>query len=183
MKSLVVDISEHNDVDIIGFADSHGGLNLIGAGEKYDDLFEYLREIGQDWGMHLHDHTGRAIANYWALQKGGCKFMDVSSRGLGKGAGNLPMEHVLRNEDVPKLIDYYLGNENGPLSISKRDGFCIISGRLKITDNYALLGRDLNLSAIKFYKVAKRLSGRDKDSFNADKFKNILKNILKTIKD
>ena len=178
LSALVYDLTADPDIYIIGFADSHGGLNFAADYSRYSKIFADLATTGQLWGMHLHNHTGRAVTNYWALQSSGCSYMDVSCRGLGKGAGNLPTEYVLRNEDLPHLLDYYIGFEDGPLTIGKRDAFCLISGRLSITDNYARQAFELGLNSQEFYKVAKRLTNIKKDNFDKDQFLAIINNIL-----
>lgn len=178
LSKVVDELIQDPYIDIIGFADSHGALNFAANYQNYTNIFEELCVNAQHWGMHLHNHTGRAVTNYWALVSSGCHYMDVSCRGLGKGAGNLPMEFVIRNEDLPTLLDYYSAFQDGPLRMSKREAFCLLAGRLSITDNYARLAVDLDMSAQDFYNVGKRLAGVEKDSFSKDSFEQIVKNIL-----
>ena len=65
-------------------------------------------------GFHAHNNLGMAVATSLSAVKAGAKFLDCTSRGLGAGAGNCPLEvmvavlHKLGYEtglDLYKLMD------------------------------------------------------------------------------
>ena len=49
---------------------------------------------GVEIGFHAHNNLGMATANALAAIEAGATIIDVSSRGLGAGAGNLPFELI-----------------------------------------------------------------------------------------
>jgi 4-hydroxy 2-oxovalerate aldolase len=166
----VAQLADQPGIEMVGFADSHGNLNMAKSIGDYEKVFKVLDESGMKWGFHLHNHTGRAVLNYWILSQTRCSYIDFSVRGLGKGAGNLRAEDVIRNEDMPELLDYLISNNYDFLSMSKREAYCILTGRTGVTDNYARLGIEENVSVFDFYKIIKRIAGVQKDSFSPDYF-------------
>ena len=74
------------------------GANL----EMFKQYTKLIKQIGMIPGLHLHDHSGKAYFNYRNLQSAGFDSTDVSLGGLGKGLGNLRLEHVfdLRGREV-----------------------------------------------------------------------------------
>ena len=53
--------------------------------------------------MHLHDHSGRGYFNFRQLEKYKIFMSDASVRGMGKGFGNLRLEHIINLKHISKL--------------------------------------------------------------------------------
>ena len=91
-----LDIVLKHDFDIIGFADTHGHLNLHKDIKRYEHFFKRIKDSGKNTCFHLHNHTGKAYMNYiMCLESPYVDFCDTSVMSLGKGAGNLKLENVL----------------------------------------------------------------------------------------
>ena len=90
------------------FADTHGGLDLVENLEMFKRYTKLIKKIGMIPGLHLHDHSGKAYFNYRNLVEAGFDATDVSLGGLGKGLGNLKLEHVfdLRGRTYIRPFDY-----------------------------------------------------------------------------
>jgi 4-hydroxy 2-oxovalerate aldolase len=155
-----------NNLDMVAFADSHGNLNLIHDMPKYSDSIKLLEDNNIEWGFHLHDHTGRAALNYWILTNTSCDYMDISANGVGKGVGNLKMEHVVPNEMLPELLTYMTSSAHNEISIKKIDALNLITGRMNVTDNYAKYALKNNLTLKIFMNALGRIKGKDKDTYN-----------------
>lgn len=160
-----------SELDVVGFADSHGNLNYLKDRGKILACLEDLKYHGKQTGLHLHDHTGRAVSNYWQALQDDYDFMDCSVGGLGKGAGNLRMEYIIKNEALPELLQHVLDNNKIFQKLTLIEALNIISGRLGITDNYSKLAFKNSLSPREFWDRGVRISGRDKDSFRSEALK------------
>lgn len=163
-----------NKFDVVAFADSHGNLNLLKDMPKYYEAIKLLEDNGVEWGVHLHDHTGRATLNYWYLTQTSCNYIDVSTNGVGKGAGNLKMDFVVSNEALPTLLQYMTSVAHPKIKIEKIDALNLLTGRLNVTDNYAKYALKNNISIKKFFDALMRLSARDKDTYNEALIQNLL---------
>lgn len=154
------------------FADTHGALNLHKEGVRYGEYARMITDSGMLPGLHLHDHSGKAYLNYCLGQDLGFKSFDCSLGGMGKGVGNLRMEHVvncLSNLDLMDLLESESILRMPPLVNG------IVTSALSATDYYATAGTTLGLAPS---AVAKALQGRtstERDVFN----RKILENITK----
>ena len=149
--------------DFIYFADTHGTLDLIEDFEKYLNLSKVIKEKGITPGFHLHDHSGKAYLNFRLLPYVGFGSTDVSLSGMGKGDGNLKLEHVINPSENPKIFD--LLEENRSLLSMQPSSYGIISSYYSITDYYALEAQKRNISPSKFFEIAKSIKGKDKDNY------------------
>lgn len=164
-----------SNIDIIGFADSHGNLDLFRDFERYAPAIEMINDDGVRWGFHLHNHTGRANGNYQYLKKyTNCHIMDASVRGLGKGKGNLILEEIVNNEVIPTLLEYFVKSKNTNFSMSIPEAYNILCGRNNVTDNYRKVGLLDEVDLISFQGGLSYLTGQDKDSYNADALRKVL---------
>jgi 4-hydroxy 2-oxovalerate aldolase len=155
------------NVDIVGFADSHGNLNLYKDFKIYHESINLLNDAAIDWGFHLHNHTGRAVSNYWyLLEHTECKIMDASVNGIGKGLGNLRLEDIIRNEDLPKLLKYMAIDAVKEMSIDIRSAYNRLTGRWNVTDNYTKLAMLKNIDIEDFPLLLRQIENSDKDSYN-----------------
>lgn len=149
--------------DFIYLADTHGTLDLINEFEKYSNLAKMIKEKNIIPGFHLHDHSGKAYMNFRLLPYVGFGSTDVSLSGMGKGDGNLKLEHVIKPEENQEIFD--LLEENRSLLTMNPTSFGILSSFLSITDYYALEAQQKNLKPSKFYELAKSIKGIDKDNY------------------
>jgi 4-hydroxy 2-oxovalerate aldolase len=158
------------NLDIAAFADSHGNLNLFNDMDNYRPAIELFKNNSLEWGFHLHNHTGRAALNYWVLSAEGCDYMDGSVNGLGKGSGNLKLEEIVTNENLPKLLDYMVNVSAKEMKLLQPVAFNILCGRANVTDNYRKLGLHYNLKFDFFQAILNKLEGFDKDAYNPSQF-------------
>ena len=153
--------------DYVYFADTHGNLNLVTDLCRFQRGFDILKKHGKKVGFHLHDHKGLAVANYKELIKHNIDSTDTSVRGMGKGSGNLKLEHIINNKkDLTALSQLILENEN-ILSIQPLV-YELITSSYGVTDNYAKSAKQLNMPIDKFNQICKNIKGPDKDNFNIE---------------
>ncbi len=164
LENITNQIIKHNFYYVY-FADSHGNLNLIKDYSKFESSINILKENNIYSGFHLHNHTNRALLNYYVCLEKGINITDTSILGLGKGGGNLSLEHIIVNENLIELLNF-IYNEKDHFELKNiRNLYTIISGRLNITDNYAKEAFEKNISLEKFYIEASKLRGMEKDTF------------------
>ena len=161
----VCDTIKQFQFDYVYFADTHGNLNLAHDLDRFQNGFNILRDNGIKVGFHLHDHKGLALANYRDLTKREIHSTDTSVRGMGKGSGNLKLEHVINNkEDLTDLARLILDNEK--LLTIQPLVYELITSFYGVTDNYAKKAMQLNMPIHTFDKICSNITGLDKDNFN-----------------
>ena len=153
------------------FADSHGNLNLIEDYKKLSDSITLLKENNIKVGFHLHNHTNRALMNYYICKEKNIDMIDTSFLGMGKGGGNLRFENVIMNEFLIELLTF-IEKERKNLVYSYDDRYLydIITGRLSLTDNYATLACKKKMKLSDFYNMCLTIKGVNKDKFNKNLF-------------
>ena len=157
--------ASQSGADFIYFADTHGTLDLMKEFNKYRDLASIVRSYGIAAGFHLHDHSGKAYFNYRLLSSAGFDSTDASLGGMGKGDGNLRLEHIINPIEscdlLQELIVYkdFLQMHPSP--------YGIISSAFSITDYYALQAQKTSMPLEKFCSKASLIKGIDKDNFNS----------------
>lgn len=80
-----------NKCDIISLVDSYGAL-------KPNQIYNFIKKIytnGLKLGCHFHNNCGLALANSYAALDAGCKLVDTTILGMGRGAGNAETELLL----------------------------------------------------------------------------------------
>ncbi|HAH05426.1 MAG TPA: hypothetical protein DCM05_02695 [Elusimicrobia bacterium] len=80
-------------VDILYVADSYGSM----FPDQIRGIFEPLLEIGGplEIGFHPHNNLQMAFANTLEALRVGVHYLDATQFGMGRGAGNLPLETLL----------------------------------------------------------------------------------------
>ena len=78
--------------DNVLLMDSAGAILPGEASEKVNYLSSCL---DVPVGFHAHNNLGMAVATSLAAVKAGATFLDCTSRGLGAGAGNCPLEVIV----------------------------------------------------------------------------------------
>lgn len=85
-------ISSWDVVDIFYFADSLGNMDPAATTNT-------VLALRSGWagpiGIHAHDNMGQAQANTFAAIDAGATWVDGTVLGMGRGAGNVRMEHLL----------------------------------------------------------------------------------------
>ena len=161
-----LDIVLDSDFDIIGFADTHGHLNLYRDIKRYEQFFKRIKDSGKKTCFHLHNHTGKAYMNYIkCLESIYVDFCDTSVMSLGKGAGNLKLENVL-DDDKSLLLNEFIHKYYHSLFKKTVSPFFMVTGRYGITDHYAVQAQKLGISMGDFINFCSTVSGLDRDNFD-----------------
>lgn len=155
----------HSDADFMYFADTHGGLDLGKNLELFRQFTKKIREIGMISGLHLHDHSGKAYFNYRNLLNAGFNATDVSLGGLGKGLGNLKLEHVFDLRGREHILDHLVIDKD--LFLMPNGPYGILTARDSITDHYAVEAEHQGLSPSQFVTRLEKISGCSKDNYNS----------------
>ena len=161
-----LDIVLDSDFDIIGFADTHGHLNLHRDIKRYEQFFKRIKDSGKKTCFHLHNHTGKAYMNYIkCLESPYVDFCDTSVMSLGKGAGNLKLENVL-DDDKSLLLNEFIHKYYDSLFKKTVSPYYMVTGRYGITDHYAVQARKMNLPMNEFVSFCSTVSGLYRDNFD-----------------
>ena len=161
-----LDIVLDSDFDIIGFADTHGHLNLYRDIKRYEQFFKRIKDSDKKTCFHLHNHTGKAYMNYIkCLESPYVDFCDTSVMSLGKGAGNLKLENVL-DDDKSLLLNEFIHKYYESLFKKTVSPYFMVTGRYGITDHYAVQARKLNLPMNTFSSFCSTVSGLYRDNFD-----------------
>ena len=161
-----LDIVLDSDFDIIGFADTHGHLNLHRDIKRYEKFFKRIKDSGKKTCFHLHNHTGKAYMNYIkCLESPYVDFCDTSVMSLGKGAGNLKLENVLE-DDKSLLLNEFIHKYYESLFKKTVSPYFMVTGRYGITDHYAVQAKKLNLPMNEFVNFCSTVSGLHRDNFD-----------------
>jgi len=158
-------LSSHQ-LDYVTFADTHGTLDLLERQTVFTEATKILNGSGIKTGMHLHDHSGKAYFNYRMLKRIGFESTDASSNGMGKGVGNLRLEHVLSKKNLPLAAEIVDRNRN--ILTMKEIPHALLTARYSIVDYYGYNAYKLGLSVTEFENFCKTVSGIDKDVYNHD---------------
>ena len=80
-------------VDIFYFADSFGNLNA----KKVKEICQIIKKNwNKEFGFHAHDNCGLALKNSLCAISNGAKWIDSTIMGMGRGAGNVSTEDLLK---------------------------------------------------------------------------------------
>tara|TARA_B100001123_G_C15114417_1_gene948768 strand:- start:108 stop:1049 length:942 start_codon:yes stop_codon:yes gene_type:complete len=156
-------ISKYN-MDYVYFADTHGSMDLSKLFKKFDKVIKKLKRSGKEIGMHLHDHSGKGYFNFRQLQKYKIYMSDASVRGMGKGFGNLRLEHIINLKKISKLAE--LINKYNEVLTMPPNSYTLITSKYGVTDNYAAQGKKLNIPMDKFDKFCSKIKGISRDTFD-----------------
>jgi 4-hydroxy 2-oxovalerate aldolase len=146
------------------FADTHGALDLNKDGDVYGKYADMIRESGVIPGLHLHDHSGKAYLNYCIGKKLGFGSFDFSLGGMGKGVGNLKMEHVIDPIENLELMD--LLNESDILKMPPLIPG-LITAKLSATDYYAVQALEIGVKPSDLAKALRKRNSSERDIFDS----------------
>ena len=150
--------------DYVYFADTHGTMELPRDYHNFSTAINILKSSGKKMGMHLHDHSGKAVWNFMHLSELGFESSDTSVRGMGKGSGNLKLEFVVNENNLIDVADLISKHES-LLTITPTPHE-LITAKYSLTDNYAKEANIINMPIYKFDKMCQTIGGLDKDSYN-----------------
>lgn len=154
------------DLDYVTFADTHGCLNLKKDFKTFAEATKILNDSGIKTGMHLHDHSGQAYMNYNILPDIGFESTDASTRGMGKGVGNLKLEHIIGRSSLRQLMNFT--SKNLELLTMKESPWALVTARYSIVDYYGYNAEKLGIDILQFDDFCQTVSGVDKDVYNHD---------------
>ena len=163
---IALDTVLKSDFDIIGFADTHGYLNLYKDIHRYEKRFKRIKKAGKKTCFHLHNHTGKAYMNYVkCLESPYVDMCDTSVMSLGKGAGNLKLENVL-DDDKSLALNEFIHKYYYDLFKKTVSPYFMVTGRFGITDHYAVQAKKINLPMNIFTSFCATVSGLHRDNFD-----------------
>ena len=92
LKKIGSIISKWNNLKVVYFADSLGNM-------QENDVERIIKVLGTEWsnpiGIHAHNNMGKALSNSLSAIKYGATWVDATVKGMGRGAGNVPLEYLL----------------------------------------------------------------------------------------
>lgn len=98
-----LDVLAESPVDIIYVVDSFGSLYSEQIKDYTLMYLEHASPAGKEIGIHNHNNQQLAYANTIEGMIHGANILDASLAGLGRGAGNCPMELLVGFLHNPKL--------------------------------------------------------------------------------
>lgn len=90
------------NVDVIYIADSFGSFYPEQIKKLTEKYLKVAQENGKKIGIHAHNNLQLAYANTLEAMIYGTSFLDVTISGLGRGAGNCPLELLIGFLKNPK---------------------------------------------------------------------------------
>ncbi len=95
-------------VDIVYLVDSFGSLYPENAGELAKTYYKAFEGTGKLLGFHAHNNQNLAFANTIETLSYGFSFLDATMQGMGRGAGNCPVELLIGFLKNPKYNLYHI---------------------------------------------------------------------------
>ncbi len=90
-----LEIIASGPVDVIYIVDSFGSLYPEEMRAMCDLYGEIAQKYGKQLGIHAHNNQQLAFANTVECVAKGVNFVDATAGGMGRGAGNCPLEALL----------------------------------------------------------------------------------------
>ena len=154
-----------SNADFMYFADTHGSLDLGKKSQMFQRFTKLIKGIGMIPGLHLHDHSGKAYFNYRNLLSAGFDATDVSLGGLGKGLGNLRLEHVFDLRGRERILDHLIIDQD--LFQMPSGPYGVLTARDSITDHYAVEAEGKGMFPSQFATRLEKIVGSSKDNYNS----------------
>jgi 4-hydroxy 2-oxovalerate aldolase len=98
-----LDIFSKTDVDVIVLVDSYGSLYSEQVRDYTRRYLKIAKKMGKEVGIHAHNNQQLAFANTIEAVVAGANRLDATMHGLGRGAGNCPMELLIGFLRNPKF--------------------------------------------------------------------------------
>ncbi len=90
-----LDALAKSPVDTVYIVDSFGALYPDDTRRLMDIYLDTVGAAGKGIGMHAHNNQQLAFANTILAAEAGADWLDATYDGMGRGAGNCPMEHLV----------------------------------------------------------------------------------------
>ena len=103
---IALDMLAKSPVDTVYIVDSFGALYPEATERLMTVYRDVLTAAGKGIGMHAHNNQQLAFANTIEAVATGADWLDATYDGMGRGAGNCPMEHLLGFLRNPKYKLY-----------------------------------------------------------------------------
>lgn len=97
-----LDMIGQSNVDVIYLVDSYGYFYPESAAELAEKYVELGEKYNKIIGFHAHNNQNLAFANTIETMSYGVSYLDATASGMGRGAGNCPMELLLGFLKNPK---------------------------------------------------------------------------------
>ena len=94
LREALVSLAK-SPVDTVYIVDSFGGLYPDDTKRLMDAYRDTVGAAGKGIGMHAHNNQQLAFANTILAAEAGADWLDATYDGMGRGAGNCPMEHLI----------------------------------------------------------------------------------------
>jgi 4-hydroxy 2-oxovalerate aldolase len=149
-----------SEVDIVYLVDSFGSLYQEQVQNLTKKYLGFVEPAGKQVGIHTHNNTQLAYANTITALIEGANFLDATLDGMGRGAGNCPLELLIGFLHNPKFhvrpLLQCLQEDIYPLKKELNWGFQIpymITGQLNQHPRTAInfLKEETNGSLVDFY--------------------------------
>jgi len=98
----VLDVLSKTNVDVIYIADTFGSFYPEQINKLTEKYLKVAKSTGKQVGIHAHNNIQLAFANTIEALTYGTSYLDVTISGLGRGAGNCPMELLIGFLKNPK---------------------------------------------------------------------------------
>jgi 4-hydroxy 2-oxovalerate aldolase len=92
-----------SEAQAVYVVDSFGSLYSEQVEHLVKKYLHYCKASGKDVGVHMHNNTQLAYANTITGIIHGANYLDATMAGLGRGAGNCPMELLIGFLHNPKF--------------------------------------------------------------------------------
>jgi len=159
----VVDKALDLSVSVVAFADTHGAMDMRIEKAVWKRRIQRIHEAGKKSGIHLHDHLGLAHVNKDVSEELDLDFCDVSLKGIGKGLGNLRLEHcvdITDNDEILRLwsiYDSFMQMPAGPWGY--------LTACYSATDHYAEQAQHLGLNPAQLRVALESMSQSERDNY------------------
>jgi len=146
-------------IDVIYIADSFGSFYPEQIKKLTKKYLEFAEKTGKKVGIHAHNNMQLAYANTIEAMMYGTSFLDATISGLGRGAGNCPLELLVGFLKNPKYkiepILEFIQDQIVPLEKELDWGYSIpymITGQLNEHPRSAMKARaEDDTEYVKFY--------------------------------
>jgi 4-hydroxy 2-oxovalerate aldolase len=116
-------LKKSNSIEVLYIADSLGAMNINDVREKCSFLKKYWNN---DFGIHAHNNCNLALKNSLEAIKCGATWVDSTILGMGRGAGNVSTEKIIKKNN------YLNKNYNSrPLEELSKKYFSILKNKFK----------------------------------------------------
>ena len=147
----VLETLSQTPVDVIYIADSFGSFYPEQIRRLTEKYLAFAEKTGKKVGIHAHNNLQLAYANTIEAMMYGTSYLDATISGLGRGAGNCPMELLVGFLKNPKYkllpLLKFIEKEIVPLEKELDWGYSIpymITGQLNEHPRSAMKARENN---------------------------------------